>query len=410
MSMKKHTFKQFDFGSEIQEAISIMGFETPTAVQEKAIPVIQKKSDVIACAQTGTGKTAAYLLPLLDQVGNDPGKGIQVLIIVPTRELAMQIDQQIQGFSYYLPVSSIAVYGGSEGDTWNIQRKGLSQGTDFVVATPGRLLSHISMKNINFSKLQHLVLDEADRMLDMGFQQDILKIITKLPKKRQTLLFSATMPAKIRTFAKKILNKPEEIDIAISKPAEQILQAAYLIYDNQKIDLLKYLLKDKDMPSILIFSSTKKNVSKIRQELSKLNFKTQEIHSDLDQKERETVLLDFKNRKFQILVATDILSRGIDIEDIDLIINYDIPQDPEDYVHRVGRTARAASAGMALSFINPADQNQFYDIEKLIDEEIRKVPLPPELGESFEYNPRRKSKKKSYYRKKTRKNPPKKRR
>ncbi len=403
-------FKEFKFRKEVNESIEAMGFEEATPIQQRAIPYVLDGHDLIACAQTGTGKTAAFLLPLLHNIIENPGKGIKAIIIAPTRELAIQIDQQVEGFSYFLSVSSIPIYGGGDGLTWGQQKTALINGADIIISTPGRLISHLEFGYVNLSNLRYLVLDEADRMLDMGFYDDIVTIVKHIPVKPQTLMFSATMPDKIRILAKKLLNNPKRVDIAISKPAEGIIQGAYLVYDNQKLALISDLLKDKEMNSVLIFSSTKVNVKKIGQSLSGLGFNSASLHSDLDQTERENVLLNFRNRKTQILVATNIVSRGIDIEGIDLIINYDVPRDAEDYVHRIGRTARADSSGVAITFINEIDQEAFDGIEKMLETIIYKIPLPEHLGKGPEYNPKRKgnrsrkntsNKKKFYKRKKT---------
>lgn len=382
------SFKEFMFHSSINESIDAMGFSKPTAVQAKTIPIIRQNKDLIACAQTGTGKTAAFLLPVLQKiVEDDDFTGTKLLVIVPTRELAMQIDQQVQGFSYFVPVSSVAVYGGGDGDTWDQQKSAIAAGVNIIIATPGRLISLISLDYLKSDNLQTLVLDEADRMLDMGFYDDIIKIINALPKKRQTLMFSATMPPKIRTLAKTILTDPQEVNISIAKPAEGVLQGAYLVHDEQKTALIMDLLHDKpELKSILIFSATKKNVKILYKQLKSDGLLCGAIHSDLQQNERITALNDFKNRRFQILVATDIVSRGIDIDSIDLVINYDVPADAEDYVHRVGRTARAEMTGVALTFINSRDVKSFRNIESLIGNVIHKLQLPPHLGKGPEYS------------------------
>jgi ATP-dependent RNA helicase RhlE len=381
------SFKDFEFHPSIEESIDAMGFSKPTPVQVMTIPIILKNRDLIACAQTGTGKTAAFLLPVLQRiVEKEDFNGTKLLVIVPTRELAMQIDQQLQGFTYFIPVSSVAVFGGGAGDVWDQQKSAIAGGVNIIIATPGRLISLINLDYLNSSSLRTLVLDEADRMLDMGFFDDIVKIISKLPKKRQTLMFSATMPPKIRQLAKKILTDPEEVNISLAKPAEGVLQGAYLVHDDQKPALIIDLLRDKpELKSILIFSATKLNVKLLFKQLKKDGFSCGAIHSDLEQHERITVLNDFKNRKFQILVATDIVSRGIDIDSIDLVLNYDVPSDAEDYVHRVGRTARAELTGVALTFINSRDVRSFKNIETLIGSEVHKLPLPPHIGSGPEY-------------------------
>lgn len=381
-------FKEFDFVPEVMEGLESMGFEECTPVQELAMPVIWEGNDLIACAQTGTGKTAAYLLPILNRISQDRNNGLNTLIIAPTRELVLQIDQQIEGFSYFCGVTSLAVYGGGEGAAFDQQKSALVQGVDIIVATPGRLLSHINLKYSDFSTIKHLILDEADRMLDMGFYDDIMRIVRELPIERQTLMFSATMPPKIRKLAEGILKHPKSVNIAISKPAENIIQAAYMAYENQKLPLVKELLKGKtDYQSVLIFTSRKINVNGLVRELRRMGFTADGMNSDLGQKEREEVMLRFKNRDTKILVATDIVARGIDIDGIDLVMNYDVPRDPEDYVHRIGRTARAQSSGVAITLISDMDQHDFKKIEELIERDIIKIPLPHGLGEAPTYNP-----------------------
>ncbi|WP_066629164.1 DEAD/DEAH box helicase [Labilibacter marinus] len=386
-------FTEFDFSQEVLDGLDAMRFDEATPVQEKTIPIIKTGTDLIACAQTGTGKTAAYLLPVLDRIVREGHNGTTALILVPTRELALQIDQQIEGFSYFLDVTSMSVFGGNDKGLWDQQKIGLTKGADIIVATPGRMIQHLTMGYVDFKSVKHLILDEADRMLDMGFLDDLMQIESFLPKEnRQGLLFSATMPPKIRDLAKKLLDKPEEINIAISKPAEGILQAAYVVHEHQKIDLIVDLLKDKDVPSIIIFSSRKSKVNDIVRALKRNEFNARGIHSDLDQKERIEVLREFKNRNVQILVATDIVARGIDIEKIDLVINIDVPNDAEDYVHRIGRTARAQTQGVGITFINEDDQYDFHKIEKLIETDIYKIPLPPHYEEAPKYEPEAKMK------------------
>jgi superfamily II DNA/RNA helicase len=366
------------------EGIDAIGFEKPTPIQEEAIPVILDGNDLIACAQTGTGKTAAYVLPLLHNILTDqtiPNE-IKALIIAPTRELAMQIDQQLEGFSYFAGVSSIAVYGGGSGTDFEVERKAIKTGTGIIVATPGRLISHLNLGYVDLKSLKCLILDEADRMLDMGFLPDIQKIVSFLPHKRQTLMLSATMPKEIRALARKVMHNPKEITLEISKPPENVLQAAYFVSDDQKTSLLKKLIIGKELPSVLIFSSTKSKVKDLEREMLRMKFNVKAIHSDLDQNERRDVLRLFKNREVQILVATDIVSRGIDIENISLVINYNVPQDAEDYVHRVGRTARAEKTGVALTFVNSRETGSFKRIEQLIGNEIKKLPLPEGLEKS----------------------------
>jgi superfamily II DNA/RNA helicase len=380
-------FSDFNFEGALQEGLDAMGFKSPTPIQMQAIPIILSNKDLIGCAQTGTGKTAAFLLPILNKLALEPTDTTNTLIIVPTRELALQIDQALQGFSYFTSVSSLAIYGGSDGSAFEREKRALTDGANVIIATPGRLMAHLNMGYVKLNTIKHLILDEADRMLDMGFVDDILKITTYLPKERQTLMFSATMAPKIRTLATKLLNNPEQISISISKPAAGVIQGAYLVYDTQKNNLIKALLEGKDLSSVIIFVSTKIKVKELERDLQKAGLKAKAIHSDLEQNEREEVLRNFRSKQLQILVATDILSRGIDIEDIGLVINYDVPGDPADYIHRIGRTARAASTGVALTFINEYDQQKFQQIEQLIDAEVKKIPLPEHLGTGPEYKP-----------------------
>ena len=381
-------FSDFGLNEQLTEAISYMGFEKATPIQDKAIPVILQGSDLIGCAQTGTGKTAAFILPILHRLIESPGKGTSTLIIVPTRELALQIDQQVNGFAYFSDISSIAIYGGGDGIDFEQERRSLTQGADIIVATPGKLISHLAMGYVKFDQLKYLILDEADRMLDIGFFDDIMKIVSYLPKERQTLMFSATMAPEIRKLAASILKQPKEVSIEIAKPPEGVLQAVYFAHDNQKTPLINSLIANKpECRSILIFSSTKKKVSEIVRELRNKDYKVAGISSDLKQTEREEVLDKFRARQIRVLVATDVMSRGIDIKDINLVINFDAPNDAEDYVHRVGRTARAETTGIALTLINADDMYKLRRIEELIKKQILRIPLPADLGEGPKWNP-----------------------
>ncbi|MFI5196618.1 MAG: DEAD/DEAH box helicase, partial [Chitinophagales bacterium] len=358
------------------------GYTTATPVQEQVIPFVLAGKDIIAAAQTGTGKTAAFLLPIVHKLitqHHDTHK-INAMVIVPTRELAVQICQALEGISYFTPVSFIAVYGGTGGALFANEKKALTSGVDIVICTPGRMISHLNMGYVKLDALKYLILDEADRMLDMGFYDDIIKILSYMPKHRQNLLFSATMPPAIRKLAKTMLHDPAEVNIAISKPPEQIVQEAFIVYDAQKIPLVKYILQQKQFDSVLIFCSSKLSVKQLYEELRRAHFSVGQIQSDLDQEQREQVLLDFKSKKLKILVATDILSRGIDIEDIDLVINYDVPHDGEDYIHRIGRTARAANKGTAYTFISVKEQTKFERIEKLLGHAVTKQPVPAQFG------------------------------
>lgn len=376
-------FSEFALNEALLEAIGYMNYEEATPIQAQAIPLILEGKDLIGCAQTGTGKTAAFTLPVLDKIARNRGKGTQCLILCPTRELAIQIDQLVEGLSYFTEVSSFAVYGGGTGPEWENERRAFSQGVEMIIATPGRLLSHMNNGYVDFSNLKYLVMDEADRMLDIGFYDDIIRIVKELPKERQNLMFSATMAPKIRNLAQKILNRPAEINLSISKPAAGVTQEVYLTFDEQKTPLAKRLLAQySDFRSILIFCSTKKKVESLTRTLSRKFENVQGISSDYEQEVRREVLLSFKARKTRVLVATDVLSRGIDIKDIDLVINYDVPGDAEDYVHRVGRTARAASKGLAITFVSPLEMRKFDRIEQLIERKLEKLSPPEDLGKA----------------------------
>ncbi len=381
-------FAEFGFEESLMEGIEASNYETATPIQEQAIPHILKGSDVLAFAQTGTGKTAAFLLPIINRVlTSDNTGGVKAMIIVPTRELAVQIEQHLEGLSYFTNLSSIAIYGGGDGNSFIQEKKALTLGADIIVCTPGKMMAHIKMGYVKLKTLQYLVLDEADRMLDMGFFEDIMFIINHLPEKRQNLLFSATMPDKIKLLAKRILRQPVEISIAMSKPPEKIVQRAYMVYDEQKIPLIQYLLEEKKYKAVLIFCSSKQSVKQLSKDLRRAGVKAGEIHSDLEQEDREEVLMKYKSGRLPVLVATDILSRGIDIDNIDLIINFDVPHDGEDYVHRIGRTARAEADGSAFTLVNLKDQRKFRSIEKLIGKEVQKYTLPEQLGQQPAYNP-----------------------
>lgn len=385
-------FEDFNFVEPLQEGLDTMGFIKATPIQEQAIPVILDNKDLIACAQTGTGKTASYLLPILHKIHLKETEQINTLILAPTRELALQIDQQIMGLAYFTGGTSIAVYGGGDGKDYEQQRRSLADGVNVVVATPGRLIAHLTSGSVNFKHVEHLILDEADRMLDMGFYEDIVRIISYLPAKRQNILFSATMPPKMRALAKKILHQPEEVNIAISKPSEGINQQAYVVYDEQKSKLIKGILADKTYTSVIIFASRKEIVKKLNSELNRKGISSEAFHSDLDQEQREDIMSRFKGGKVSVLVGTDVISRGIDVVGISLVVNYDVPPDPEDYIHRIGRTARAETTGTAITFVNEKDQAKFGRIEDLIGKEVPKIALPEELGAAPEYNPKKKFK------------------
>ena len=386
-------FEDLDLHDDVLDALWDMHFEDCTPIQEQAIPVLLEGRDLIGVAQTGTGKTAAYLLPVLDKLatGDLPKDAIHCIIMAPTRELAQQIDQQMQGFSYYMNnVSSVPIYGGGDGVAFEQQKRGLTMGADVVIATPGRLLAHLSLGYVNLSKVSFFILDEAARLLDMGFYDDIMQIVSFLPKYRQTIMFSATMPEKIQQLAKKILDDPVEVKIAVSKPAEKIIQAAYICHEPQKLGIILSLFNETKPERVIIFASKKVKVKELANALRQKGLNADAMHSDLEQSQRDDVMYRFKAGKIDILVATDILSRGIDVDDIRLVVNYDVPYDCEDYVHRVGRTARANNDGLAITFVSDDQQTEFGKIEDFIGKNIYKIPVPAELGETPVYNPKKK--------------------
>lgn len=382
-------FDELALSDDILDALDAMRFEECTPIQEQSIGLILEGNDLIACAQTGTGKTAAYLLPVIDMLAEtEATPTVKCVIMVPTHELAKQIDQQMEGFAYYMPVSSLAIHGGNDGKEFARQQHALRQGADMVIATPGRLLAHMKMGYVDLSHVKYFILDEADRMLDMGFSDDIMRIVAELPKERQTLMFSATMPKKIQQLAATILRSPKEVKIAVSKPAEKIDQSIFVCHEGQKADLLKKLFADGYNKRVIVFSSSKQKVKELTQIMRRAKWKAAEMHSDLDQKAREDVMLDFRAGRIDIVIATDILARGIDIDDIAMVVNYDVPREAEDYVHRIGRTARANTDGKAVTFVSERDQQRWAQIESFLGMEIRRDEIPAELGEGPEYRPR----------------------
>lgn len=391
-------FDELPLCDEVLDGLDAMNFTEMTPVQEHSIPVILEKKDLIAVAQTGTGKTAAFLLPLINNLYTQPRAehAVNAIIMSPTRELAQQIDQQMEGFSYFVPVSSVAVYGGGEAAVWDVQRTGLQKGADVVIATPGRLISHLNLSEIDLSHVKYFILDEADRMLDMGFFDDIMMIVNRLPKERQTIMFSATMPPKIRQLAKTILTDPVEVKIAISRPPETIMQTAYICEEGQKNGIIKHLFSENTPNKVILFSGSKIKVKELTRTLRKMGLSVGEMHSDLEQKERDSIMHEFKSNRVNMLIATDIVSRGIDIDDITLVINYDVPYEVEDYVHRIGRTARAGDEGMSITLVGPEEQYRFKKIEEFLEKEIYKIPVPEELGEAPEYNPSANRRKKTF--------------
>lgn len=391
-------FTEFGFDERLLEGIDAMNYREATAVQEQVIPIISAGKDLIASAQTGTGKTAAFLLPIINSLitSENSEDDINALVIVPTRELAIQIAQNLEAFSYFTPISSIAVYGGGDGSSFETEKRALSQGADIVICTPGRMISHLAAGYVKINKLKHLILDEADRMLDMGFYDDIMRIITHLPVERQTLLFSATMPPKMRQMGLTILRNPEQINISISKPPEKIIQKAYIVYEPQKIPLIVSILKDDQHKKIIVFCSRIESVKTLSKDLHRAGIKNEAVHSNLEQADRENALLNFRTGRTKIIVATDVLSRGIDIEDIDLVINFDVPNDGEDYVHRIGRTARAETDGTAITLVSEAEQYKLLVIEELLGYPIPKGELDAGFGETPAYQPQKKQKKKPF--------------
>ncbi|MGL4411637.1 MAG: DEAD/DEAH box helicase [Bacteroidales bacterium] len=385
-------FDELDLESSILDGLDSMNFVETTPVQEQTIPVILTGKDIIACAQTGTGKTASFVLPLLNQLtkSDDNSNKIRAIIMAPTRELAQQIDIQIQGFSYFCSISSLLVCGGGDGKEWEQQKRGMKMGADIVIATPGRLISHLEHSKIDFSHVTHFILDEADRMLDMGFYDDIMKLVKQIPESRQTILFSATMPPKIRNLIKSALRNPVEVSVAISKPSESIDQSVCICYDDQKLDILKHIFAEDNIGKSIIFCSSKLKVKDLAHQLRRNKMRVSAMHSDLEQDERQKVMLDFANGKLDLLVATDIIARGIDIDDIALVINYDVPRDAEDYIHRIGRTGRADAKGRAITLVNLEDQFKLSRIEKLIEREVPRYPLPDGIGDAPEYEPNKK--------------------
>lgn len=377
-------FDELPLSDEVLDALWDMHFDECTPVQEHTIPVILQGHDVISCAQTGTGKTAAYILPLLTNLqydNHDPNK-LNAIIMAPTRELAQQIDQQMEGFGFYVPFSSVAIYGGKDNGAWGTQVTGLQKGADIVIATPGRLLSQMNIYDIDFSGVKYFILDEADRMLDMGFYDDIMTIVRKLPADRQTIMFSATMPDKIRRMAKAIMRQPKEVQIAVSRPPETIRQMKVHLYEAQKTGMIQLALQGKKMNKVIVFVGKKQRVKELTRTLRTLKIDARAMHSDLEQNERDQVMLDFRNGKVDVLVATDVVSRGIDVTDVPLVINYDVPHDPEDYVHRIGRTARAENSGEAITLVSPEDAKYWIRIERFLKKEIELLPIPDQLGQA----------------------------
>lgn len=367
-------FTDLKLSPEVQDGLDAFGFDELTPIQEAAIPVIRSGKDLIGIAQTGTGKTMAFAIPTVERlISQKSNKGPRTLVLAPTRELALQIEEQFLGLTYFCGVSSSAVYGGGDASEFERQKQALVKGADILIATPGRLLAHIKLGYVSFDNIEILILDEADRMLDMGFREDILAILGKLPTRRQTLLFSATISQDIRKFAKNIMHDPETVAFSVSKPAEGVVQGVYEIRENKKLDLIRKLLEGKELERVLIFSATKKSVKLLETSLRQMGLKATAMHSDLDQTVRKQIMLDFKNKKEPILVATDIVSRGIDIDNIELVINMNVPHDPEDYVHRVGRTARAKNTGVALTLVDPKEKRYLDKIEKLIGYKIYRL-------------------------------------
>ena len=388
-------FDEFDFEDEVLDALDAMRFEKCTPIQEQTLQPLMEGRDLIGVAQTGTGKTAAYLLPVLNRLcrGEYPEDAINCIIMAPTRELAQQIDRQLEGFTYFMNVSSVAVYGGNDGQRYEQELRGMAKGADIIVATPGRLISHITLGNIDLSRVSFFILDEADRMLDMGFYNDIMTIAKQLPKERQTMLFSATMPAEIRKLASDLLTDPLQVTLALAKPADGITQQAYICHEGQKLGIINSIFDKESSERVILFASRKTKVKEIARTIRKHGFNVGEMHSDLTQAERDEIMFQYKSRKIDMIVATDILARGIDIDDIRIVINYDVPRDCDDYIHRIGRTARAGTKGRAITFVSQEDQEFFKRIEEFIEQDVPKMEVPAELGEAPAYEPKKKEKK-----------------
>lgn len=380
-------FYELDLSDEVLDALDAMNFDECTPIQEQSIPLALEGRDLIAVAQTGTGKTAAYLLPVIDSLagGGYPEDAINCVVMSPTRELAQQIDRQMEGFSYYLPVNSLAIFGGTDGPEFARQQRGLKMGADVVIATPGRLLAHLQMGYVDLSRVSFFILDEADRMLDMGFYDDIMTIAKQLPPTCQTLMFSATMPPKIQRMAEAILKNPAEVKLEVSRPAENIRQSAFVCYEGQKTPILRSLFKTRANKRVIVFASSKLKVKELTRELRRAGVKAAEMHSDLEQARRDEVMLDFRAGRIDILVATDIVARGIDIDDIAMVVNYDVPREAEDYVHRIGRTARAGAGGYAVTLVGERDRRHFKAIEDFLEKEVLKEAVPEELGSAPSY-------------------------
>ena len=385
-------FTDFDFEDEVLDALDAMRFEKCTPIQEQTLQPLMEGRDLIGVAQTGTGKTAAYLLPVLNRLctGEYPEDAINCVIMAPTRELAQQIDRQLEGFTYFMQVSSVAVYGGNDGQRYEQELRGMARGADIIVATPGRLISHITLGNIDLSKVSFFILDEADRMLDMGFYNDIMTIAKQLPKERQTMLFSATMPDEIRKLASDLLTDPLQVTLALAKPADGITQQAYICHEGQKLGIINHIFDNESSERVILFASRKTKVKEIARTIRKHGFNVGEMHSDLSQSERDEIMFQYKSRKIDMIVATDILARGIDIDDIRIVINYDVPRDCDDYIHRIGRTARAGTKGRAITFVSEEDQDYFKRIEDFIEQDVPKMEVPASLGEAPAYEPKTK--------------------
>jgi superfamily II DNA/RNA helicase len=385
-------FTDFDFEDEVLDALDAMRFEKCTPIQEQTLQPLMEGRDLIGVAQTGTGKTAAYLLPVLNRLctGEYPEDAINCVIMAPTRELAQQIDRQLEGFTYFMQVSSVAVYGGNDGQRYEQELRGMARGADIIVATPGRLISHITLGNIDLSKVSFFILDEADRMLDMGFYSDIMTIAKQLPKERQTMLFSATMPEEIRKLASDLLTDPLQVTLALAKPADGITQQAYICHEGQKLGIINHIFDNESSERVILFASRKTKVKEIARTIRKHGFNVGEMHSDLSQSERDEIMFQYKSRKIDMIVATDILARGIDLDDIPIVINYDVPRDCDDYIHRIGRTARAGTKGRAITFVSEEDQDYFKRIEDFIEQDVPKMEVPASLGEAPAYEPKTK--------------------
>ncbi|GAA5520929.1 DEAD-box ATP-dependent RNA helicase CshA [Fodinibius salicampi] len=373
------SFEQFTLNEKLSLGLQDLNYTDPTPIQEECIPLILNGRDVIGAAQTGTGKTGAFVIPLIQRIMENPSEHTQALILSPTRELAQQIEEQIFALGYHTGVSSATVTGGSD---YGTQVKAIRAGVDIIVATPGRLIDQMKVLDLDFSHLNYLVLDEADRMLDMGFLPDVMKIVKKLPEERQTMLFSATMVEEVQKVVDQVMKNPAEVEFEVSKPAESVDQQIYFVHPKQKLKLFEKLFDADKYETAIVFCATKRGTDEVERMLKKRGVDAVSMHGDRDQKERNEALRLFKNRSHPVMVATDVLSRGIDIDDVSLIVNFDVPNNPEDYIHRIGRTGRYDKSGTAITFVSNKDKKYYHSIKEVVGDQLSVKELPEEKNES----------------------------